>query len=194
MDELVLFYYYCWLLWLLIYFFLPLSRVRTVMIIWILVFILTSQLHVSIGAVQVSLSFIILLIGTLVLFGLSHDRFYDLMISFICMISYAGLLMWEKTAPVLFFIPSTIIIPFLIAVSILLLIHSFHHRMIVVVIGLSFGQLLYELILMMYSLNDSIGNYFYMNYLLMTILWLLIAECIIRCVKKMICLTRTLLY
>ncbi len=173
---------------------MPKSTVRTVNFIWILVFILTSQFYVPFASIQVSLSFIVLLIGTLILVGLSIYRLYEFTVSFICMISYAGLLMWEKTAPVLFFMPSKIIVPFLIVMIILFLVKTLSHRVIIAVVGLTLGQLLYEMILIIYYLHYTIGDYVYMTYLLMTVLLLVIVECLIRCVKTMFNYTKALLH
>jgi len=194
MDELILFYYYCWLLCLLIYFFMPKSTVRMVSFIWILVFILTSQFYVPFASIQVSLSFIVLLIGTLILVGLSIYRLYEFIVSFICMISSAGLLMWEKTAPVLFFMPSKIIVPFLIVMIILFLVKTLSQRVIIAVVGLTLGQLLYEMILIIYYLHYTIGDYVYVTYILMTVLLLVVVECLKRCVKIMFHYTKALLH
>src|SRR5699024_8471402 len=61
---------------------------------------------IMIGSLYVSLSFCLLLISVSVLFGLSYIKMDVLFVTFICMISYVGLLLWEKLAPVLVFIPS----------------------------------------------------------------------------------------
>src|SRR5690625_7244263 len=114
--------------------------------IWIVVFILTSQFYVPFASIQVSLSFIVLLIGTLILVGLSIYRLYEFIVSFICMISSAGLLMWEKTAPVLFFMPSNIIVPFLIVMIFLFLINTLCHSVLIAVVVFTFVQLHYIII------------------------------------------------
>ncbi|HLR73207.1 MAG TPA: hypothetical protein VK073_03235 [Pseudogracilibacillus sp.] len=109
-----------------------------------------------------------------------------LFVTFICMISYVGLLLWEKLAPVLVFIPSQFWIAIIIVFIVRFLLRSFTNQVIVTVIGLSWGQLMYELILIDYGLETLIGNYEYMNYLAATIICLFITERVVQLFKKVI--------
>lgn len=102
------------------------------------------------------------------------------------MISYVGLLLWEKLAPVLVFIPSQLWIAIIIVFIVRFLLRSFTNQVIVTVIGLSWGQLMYELILIDYGLETLIGNYEYMNYLAATIICLFITERVVQLFKKVI--------
>src|SRR5699024_5447735 len=101
------------------------SLISKGLLMFILIYICLSPYFIMIGFVYVSLSFIfffffflfivflfvslffcLLLISVSVLFGLSYIKMDVLFVTFICMISYVGLLLWEKLAPVLVFIPS----------------------------------------------------------------------------------------
>ncbi len=180
MDELLLFYYLCWLLYIIVYFFVPVKRTRNLLLTIILLYICLSSLNITMGLFVISSSFIMLLISTVILFGLSIVRTYEILIIFVSMLTYAGLLIWEKMAPVFFFMPGTIMVASLIVFLVCMLIKSFVLRFIVIVSSLTLGQLMYELLLYIYLGNDVIGSFYYLNYLLVTILFLLLVQTMTR--------------
>lgn len=180
MNELFLFYYLCWLLYIVVYFFAPVKRTRNLLLIVILLYICLSPLNITIGLFVISSSFMMLLISTIILFGLSIVRTYELFIIFISMLTYTSLLIWEKMAPVFFFMPATIMVASLIVFLVCILIKSFALRFIVIVSSLTLGQLMYELLLYIYLGNDVIGSYYYVNYLLVTILFLILIQTMAR--------------
>lgn len=173
MYDLFLFYYTCWLLTIIIYFFMEKSTLRNFYMIWLLMIITASPYLISFASVQISMAYVVLLIGTLFLFGLKSLQLYEYIVAFICMVGYAAILIWEIIAPVWFFMPRTVILALLIVSTLLLCIRVPNRRMIVSVIGLTFGQLLYELILMVYHLHDVIGALQEMTILSVTLLLLL---------------------
>lgn len=186
MDELILFYYCTWFIYIVVYFFMQPSFISKGLLMFILIYICLSPYFIMIGSLYVSLSFCLLLISVSVLFGLSYIKMDVLFVTFICMISYVGLLLWEKLAPVLVFIPSQLWIAIIIVFIVRFLLRSFTNQVIVTVIGLSWGQLMYELILIDYGLETLIGNYEYMNYLAATIICLFITERVVQLFKKVI--------
>ena len=186
MDELILFYYCTWFIYIVVYFFMQPSLISKGLLMFILIYICLSPYFIMIGSLYVSLSFCLLLISVSVLFGLSYIKMDVLFVTFICMISYVGLLLWEKLAPVLVFIPSQLWIAIIIVFIVRFLLRSFTNQVIVTVIGLSWGQLMYELILIDYGLETLIGNYEYMNYLAGTIICLFITERVVQLFKKVI--------
>jgi len=84
------------------------------------------------------------------------------------------------------FIPSQLWIAITIVFIVRFLLRTFTNQVIVIIIGLSWGQLMYELILIDYGLENLIGNYEYMNYLATTIICLFIAESFVQLFKKII--------
>src|SRR5699024_4403837 len=185
-DELILFYYCTWFIYIVVYFFMQPSFISKGLLMFILIYICLSPYFIMIGSLYVSLSFCLLLISVSVLFGLSYINMDVLFVTFICMISYVVLLLWEKLAPVLVFIPSQLWIAIIIVFIVRFLLRSFTNQVIVTVIGLSWGQLMYELILIDYGLETLIGNYEYMNYLDATIICLFITEKVVQLFKKVI--------
>lgn len=149
------------------------STLRNFYMIWLLMIITASPYLISFASVQISMAYVVLLIGTLFLFGLKSLQLYEYIVAFICMVGYAAILIWEIIAPVWFFMPRTVILALLIVSTLLLCIRMPNRRMIVSVIGLTFGQLLYELILMVYHLHDVIGALQEMTILSVTLLLLL---------------------
>src|SRR5699024_4000801 len=97
-----------------------------------------------------------------------------------------GLLLWEKLAPVLVFIPSQFWIAIIIVFIVRFLLRSFTNQVIVTVIGLSCGQLLYELILVDDVLETLIVNYDYIHYFAGTIICLFTTERVVQLFKKVI--------
>ena len=176
MDELVLFYYLSWLLCILIYFFMQISSIRTSLFLYTLLFINISPFFITVSSTQVSLSFIILVFGTIILFGFTIFRTYEWIVAFICMISYVALLLWDKISPVLFFMPSKLIISSLLVLILCLLLKPFTHKIAIAFVGLTLGQFVYESILIGYGLHGTIGDYRYINYILVTILLIVLVE------------------
>src|SRR5699024_2097188 len=152
-DELILFYYCTWFIYIVVYFFMRPSLISKVLLMFILIYICLSPYFIMIVYVYESLSFSFLLIIVIVLVVLSYIKMDVLFVTFICMISYVGLLLWEKLAPVLVFIPSQFWIAIIIVFIVRFLLRSFTNQVIVTVIGLSWGQLMYELILIDYGLE-----------------------------------------
>src|SRR5699024_8662360 len=150
-------------LYIVVYFFMQPSLISKGLLMFILIYICLSPYFIMIGSLYVSLSFCLLLISVSVLFGLSYIKMDVLFVMFIFMISYVRLLLWYKLSPVLVFIPSQFWIAIIIVFIVRFLLRSFTNQVIVTVIGLSLGQLMYELILIDYGLETLIGNYEYMN-------------------------------
>lgn len=194
MEELVLFYYFCWFIQIFVFFFMQPSRLTKLLHSFILIYICVSPYFILVDSMYISFSYIILFLCTFFLFGLSIFRIEMIIITFMCMIGYVGLLIWEKLVPILLFIPSKLWIGIIIICFVRFLLKSFHHQMIVIIIGFTWGQLMYEIILIFYRLDDTIGNYKYMNYLFYTIVFLVISKWFSQFVKKVYHYTKVQFY
>src|SRR5699024_3526662 len=150
-----------WFIYIVVYFFMQPSFISKGLLMFILIYICLSPYFIMIGSLCVSLSFCLLLIFVSVLFGLSYIIIDVLFVTFICMIIYVGLLLCEELAPVIVFMPSLLWIAIIIVFIVRFIVRSFTNQVIVTVIGLSWGKLMYELILIDYGLETLIGNYEY---------------------------------
>lgn len=166
------------------------TAIRRLLLVFILVFICLSPYFMLIDSIYISFSFSLLLFCTFILLGLSSVKYNTIVMSFICMIGYVGLLLWEKLTPILFFISSKVLIAILVVCIVRFLLRTLTHRVVVIVIGLTWGQLMYEMILVFYELHNTLGNYEYVNYLFLTVFGLFISEVCIFLIKKITYIVR----
>lgn len=158
MFEKFLYYWLLWIIFIIVAFFMDTSRKRLYLLIWLLLVIICSPYDITFNKIELSVAFLMLLIGTIIFFAIESVTWYKFFVSFTLMLCYISLLIWEKITPVWFFMPSYFLIPFLMVILILLLVRKFYDRLSVALVGVAFGQFIYELLLISYKLHDVIGD------------------------------------
>lgn len=165
----VLFYWIGWMFCIIILFFIKKSKLRTFFAFWLLLVIFCSNQWVGIQSYNISIAFIMIYIGSFLLFSKFKSKFYYFFVSFTIMIGYTGLLLLENNSPIWLFAPRILLISVSMALLIMCLTKHFHARLITGVIGICSGELLYNLILADYHMSRPIGELAYFDLVLLTL-------------------------
>src|SRR5690625_3560107 len=105
MMDGVLFHWISWIFCVIILFFMEKGKRRTYFSYWVLSSIILVNQFITVDTYTVSLSFIIILLGSFLGLASLNTPLYHLIVSFIMMIGYAGVLLIEKNAPIWIFGP-----------------------------------------------------------------------------------------
>lgn len=158
MADSVLFYWFCWILWIIVTFFMKKNRLRTCFAVWILIFIIFSDDYIVWEGISISLSYVIMLFGTVVFIAYFSNWFYLFFASYIVCIGYAAFLFWETVSPVWMVLPRNfMIVAFTVIIS-TILVKNYLSRISVSLFGMLFGELFYSLTLIGYGLPVAIGG------------------------------------
>src|SRR5699024_5297407 len=158
MFEQFLMYWLLWLLFIIIFFFMEKSKKRTMLTIWLLFIITFSSTYMNIHIAQVSLSLIIIIFVAFIYLIVSSFSFFPLFKVFTIMIFYCGLLLWQVVAPVWFFLSGYFMIPVLVVFLLILLSRRLQNVYAYTLLGISFGQLLFDVLLHKYLFQEKIGT------------------------------------
>lgn len=165
-----LFYWISWMLWIVVTFFMKKNKQRTFFLYGILILITCSNHYISLGDYQFSLAYVILFIACLLIYTLFKGQIYHLFKAFIIMIGYSSILIWNSSAPIWIFIHELILIPVFCCLLMIMLTTGAYKRLMIGIIGMSFGELFYVLILSSYDLNKTIGDLNFFDHLFVTLL------------------------
>lgn len=169
MIDGLIFFWLGWFLWIIVTFLIRKSKQRTNLACWILLTLLCSNIYFTIESYHISLTFLILLGGAILLLARLPRFMYHIFISFTIMIGYAAMLLWEKNTPVWLFLPRFILIPLISVIMINMLARGVHNRLVTGLLGISAGELIYSIILSGYDLQEAIGEMGFLDNLMVTI-------------------------
>src|SRR5690625_7117065 len=93
-----LFYLMCWLLWVIVTFFLNKSKLRTILACWLLIIIFTSNTYISIDNYTLLLGYVIFFLGFIFIHKLLPIPYYYLFVSFSIMIRSTSILLWKTVS------------------------------------------------------------------------------------------------
>lgn len=181
MNEEFLFYWLMWIIFIIVYFFMDTGRKRTLFLFWILITIITTNMSLNINGVSVSIAFLCFLLSVIIFYVTDVFSIYKMIATFPIMIGYVSLLMWKKITPIWFFMPSYFMIPVLSVVVVSFLLPKQYEQITAALVGITFGQLIYEMIVMSYRLNNIIGEHTFFIHISITILLLIIIQFIQTC-------------
>ncbi|WP_163969871.1 YphA family membrane protein [Oceanobacillus halotolerans] len=180
MAEGLLFYWIAWMLWIIATFFMDKTRKRTFLAAWLLLTIIYSNKYVTFLTIEVSVSFIIILIGMMLLHARLPRLSYHLITSFTISIGYIAILLWEQQTPVWLFLPRAVLIPVICACLSILLTNDFQTRMVIGLVGITFGEAIYSFILAGYQLPETIGEMAFLDSVMMVIVIIFCIEVILQ--------------
>jgi|SRR5690625_1560702 len=173
MYEQFLFYWFIWIIFIIVAFFMEKGKHRSFLLFWILSILLFSSFTVQINELKINSAVIILIIGAIIFYVQCNLKFLFFLATFNVMICYVALLIWEKITPIWFFMPSYMQIPFMMVIMITIVLDIFYEQIAVTLLGFTLGQLLFELILFAYGLNDIVGAEIYFIHLSVIVLFLI---------------------
>lgn len=168
------FYWFSWIMWISIMFFMHKSTQRTILSFAILVLITFVNKNIIIGHFELSISYVILFIGCLIMYTKLNRQLYHTFITFTVMISYSAILLWKNSTPLWLFIHELLLIPLFCGFVIIILSKGMFNRITTGLLGITAGELLYHLILSSYDLNLIIGDLSFFDHLFITLIFILI--------------------
>lgn len=184
MYEQFLYFWLIWIFFIIIAFFMGESKKRSFLLFWILLMLFISRLYLTVGSIEISCTFILLIIGAIILF-VQQFSLYTLVVTFSLMIGYVALLIWEKITPIWFFMPSFLIIPIIIVMLVTILVQPFYTQVTIALVSASFGQLIFEFLLIVYRLHDIIGEEVFLIHVSLIVLMLIFIRFIHSIVDKL---------
>src|SRR5699024_3788558 len=120
MFELFLTYWFSWILFIIIMFFVEKNQLRFLLLVSLLIMLILFPIEVTIFTTQVYVVSFVMLGFAIILFAYEKVTFYRIMTTFTMVLGYIGLLFWEKTSPIWFFMPSFIIVSMIITLMAIL--------------------------------------------------------------------------
>ncbi|RLL48194.1 hypothetical protein D8M04_02655 [Oceanobacillus piezotolerans] len=172
MESGVLFYWFCWILWILITFFMDKGRKRSLLAIWLLITIISSAFMITIGQFHISASFVVMLFGSFILIATRPHLYFHLFAAFTVSIGYAGLLFWEKISPIWIILPRIVFYSVIIGILISLLSKNYFSQISICLLGMLSGELIHSLTLTSYGLDEIAAETLFLDTLLSTLLLL----------------------
>src|SRR5699024_8247405 len=155
MFEQFLMYWLLWLLFIIIFFFMEKSKKRTMLTIWLLFIITFSSTYMNIHIAQVSLSIIIILFRTYIYLCEVLFSFLSLFKACMFFIFFCGLLLWQVVSLLWFFLSVYFMIPVLVVFLFILLSRRLQNVYAYTLLGISFGQLLFDVLLHKYLFQEK---------------------------------------
>ncbi|MBU5466577.1 hypothetical protein KQI49_07000 [Virgibacillus sp. MSJ-26] len=169
MMDGILFHWISWIFCVIILFFMKKGKRRTYFSYWVLISIILVNQFITIDMYTISLSFIIIFLGSFLGLASLKKPFYHLIVSFIMMIGYAGVLLIEKNAPIWIFGPRYLTLAIMSFILVTTLTKGFYSKTMVTLVGLSSGEVLYNLIVSNYFSPKTFGELEFMDTLLLTL-------------------------
>ena len=161
MFDKFLMYWLLWLICIIVVFFKNSSPRQTWLIIWILSVISVSNTYFELVHLEISVSFVMILFGSFMMTAEPSFSFLQLFRAFILLLVYCTLLIWEMVAPVWFFLSSYFIIPVFIVLVAVMLNKRIKEVFGYLILGITLGQLLFDLLLYLYHIHNQIGMTYY---------------------------------
>src|SRR5690625_840655 len=158
MFELFLTYWFSWILFIIIMFFVEKNQLRFLFLVRLLLMLILFPIKVTIFSTQVYIVSFVMLGFAIILFVYEKVTFYRIMTTFTMVLGYIGLLFWEKISPIWFFIPSFIIVSMVLVMMSILLQKQFIQQFTSIFLSVLFAQLLYDIFLKVYYLNNVLTN------------------------------------
>ncbi|WP_147405166.1 hypothetical protein [Oceanobacillus bengalensis] len=148
------------------------SYLRTWFACWILLCLIGSQFYIFIYHYTISLTFVIMFIGAVCLLASQQKLIYHLFSSFTVTIGYAALLYWEKVSPIWLVFPRILIISIIIGFIASSLASKYITRIAVCLFGVLSGEVVHGLTLDYIGLQETIGEWLFLDTLLSALLLL----------------------
>lgn len=156
MTDIFLFYWFAWFFVIIVYFFMAPSVYRTYLLVWLLLMIIFRAYHVEIfSSFPISLTYMVLVCGAFCFMAFFSFSFTEYMYTFILVIGFMALLIWEKVTPVWFFISANVMIALIISLLSSYFIKQLRKQVASVLFSMSIGYTLFHLMLIGYDWDIS---------------------------------------
>lgn len=181
MYEGYIFVWLSWISWGITTFFLPKTKVRTSFSIWILLTLITSTTVIVFqNYLMITLAFLIVLTGGIILFSLQKRWLFKMVKILIIAFTYSALLFMMRVSPVVSFLPESMMLILPQTLIIIFLTLQFQAQLTITIIGNCLGELIYSIVLNQLHTFYIIGDYSFLIRLQSVILLLTMTKLCIR--------------
>lgn len=181
MYEGYIFVWLSWISWGITTFFLPKTKVRTSFSIWILLTLITSTTVIVFqNFLMITLAFLIVLTGGIILFSLQKRWLFKMVKILIIAFTYSALLFMMRVSPVVSFLPESMMLILPQTLIIIFLTLQFQAQLTITIIGNCLGELIYSIVLNQLHTFYIIGDYSFLIRLQSVILLLTMTKICIR--------------
>ncbi|MBD1222626.1 hypothetical protein GLV94_17790 [Virgibacillus halodenitrificans] len=182
----LLFFWFSWMAWVILTFIMPKNEYRTELSCWLLLIIITSNLYFSFSGITLTVVVFVLLMGGGIWMIKLKRTFAHSLYSFVVMIAFASAQLWEANLPILYINPIFKITPFVLVIIIFFLTKQIQGQLIIGIIGMTFGDILFQYILYGYGLSVDIGGMEFLDELLLTIVLISLLHILVRIRNKIV--------
>ncbi|WP_112181192.1 MULTISPECIES: hypothetical protein [Paraliobacillus] len=154
----VLFYWLGWIFWIITTFLMQKGKFRTTLSFFILLIISLSLVKFTILGYEIGLSFCIVVLGSFFLLTRQTRKVYMLFVIILIGFSYAGLRLWEVVSPIWVIIPRMYLYAFIVITLTMLCNRKYLQRYLVCCLAVSFGEVVYIMIVGEIGWNLTIGD------------------------------------
>lgn len=163
MTSGLLFYWFSWILWVYVTFIMKKCKGRTLLAIWILLILSGSTMYVTMLGYQITMSYLFLAIGSLIMIAKSRHLYFHLFSSLTIMILYMAMMVWENYFPIWMIVSKAYISPLIIVLVIVFISKGLYNRVSIALLGISTGELMYSFILSSYAIRAPIGDHVFFD-------------------------------
>lgn len=163
MTNGLLFFWLSWLLWIYVTFLMKKDKQRTLLGFWILLIISGSSMYLDLFGYKILLSYLFLIFGAMIMIASSKRLFFHLFSSLTIMILFMSVTIWEKYYPIYMIFSNAFMLPLIIVFITVIITRGFYNRVSITLLGISSGELLYDLILSSYSIEVPIGGFIFFD-------------------------------
>ncbi|WP_186577817.1 YphA family membrane protein [Aquibacillus kalidii] len=178
MDGLF-FYWISWLIWIIVTFLRQKDRTRNILAFCLLVIITLSNKEIVIESVTFNCSLLFIYLGALIMVVTGNNKISVIFKSFCIVFGYVGLLFWEQISPVWVVFPRTVTLSLIGFITLTILSGNFKEKCTVWLLGMTNGEILHGMILQSYEMTESIGEFAFLDLLLIEIGLLIVVHYII---------------
>lgn len=153
----LLFFYIFWILWIMITFFMPKTKERTVLAVFILLCLCFANSYINLS-IPVSITYVILLTGLAFLQSKQSRVVYHFFCTFTISIGSSAMLLWEANTTIWLVTSREILIPLAMVAISFFLTNGFYSRLTCSLFGLCIGDFMFKTILYFFSFKEIIGD------------------------------------
>lgn len=168
-EEQLLYFWFAWMLIIIVTFFIESSKKRNLLLLWIFSILMMTNVFIYVDTIVISLAFFLTFFGAILFYVHLYFSLYRFLVTFCIITCYVSLLVWEIITPVWFFIPSVLLIPIIITCVTSFLIDPLPEQVATILLGLTVGHIVFEVILFTYHLHEGLGGYEFFVHLTLTV-------------------------
>lgn len=169
-----LFYWLMWILFVICYFFIVDKKQAMPFCYIILALMVLNDINIDVFDSSIQLALVLLVVIGLLYVVRIDNIVLTCSKIFIIMVSFCTVHLWEATYSLSLFIPMIIFQSLTMLFLINILSNTLRVQLIITVLGLSLGQILFDLILLHYGFTSNIGSMYFLDLLTVIVCLLII--------------------